>query len=181
VIHQFGELLAFSRAARGRADVDALRALFPGCVRVATATDEMDRAGVDYVVELRGGAQVYVDAKARRAGCSRFWGDGPELALEVWSVMPGPGVDGKVGWTLNESTNVDYILFTFDPADCGEAYLFAFQLLRLAFRGHFPQWRRAYREDVQDSGGWRSMAVYVPLAAVQEAVAEVSRLQLEAA
>ncbi len=61
-----------------------------GCSDCSPSVDlNMDKHGVDYIATLRKGAEVYVDAKTRRAGCSRWWRNGEEVAIEKWSIMPG--------------------------------------------------------------------------------------------
>lgn len=183
MIYYFDERLAFSKARRQQWDEATLKKLFPECVSVQKTGVEMDRAGVDYVVTLRRGARLSVDAKARDVGCRRWWRAGPEVALEVWSVRP----DGKyrtqrskakAGWTLDESKNVDLILFTFHPDDHEFAYTRPLPLLREAFRRNCKAWSAAYKTDVQDSGEWESECVFVPLQVVDEAITAVARVRL---
>lgn len=183
-VYDFDERLAFSKALRQESDEATLRVLFPRCVSVVKTDTDMDRMGVDYIVTLRRGARLLVDAKARDAGCSYWWKPGcPEVALESWSVMPGekyhvPKDRAKVGWTLDESKDVDLILFTFHPRDHQFAYVRPLPLLREAFRRNFTAWLAAYKTDIQDSRRWQSECVFVPLPIVDQAIAAVSRTQL---
>jgi hypothetical protein len=173
--YNFFEMLEYSRGVREQTDLDTIAAMIDGCIDVTKTDVEMDRQGVDYIATLRGGATVLVDAKTRTAGCSRWWRNGPELALEKWSVRPENGQNGKTGWTLCETKQVDYILFTFDPSDSSEVFLYPFQLLRLTFRRNLSTWygSKKYKVDVQNSGTWRSECVFMPEQIVFNALREV--------
>lgn len=178
--YDFDEQLAFSKAARQESDTATLSVLFPKSVSVVKTGTVEDRNGVDYVVTLRRGAQLLVDAKARSKGCSRYWNGDPEVALEEWSVRPGgryqtPRDRAKVGWTLDESKDVDLILFTFDPSDHEYAYVRPLPILREAFRRNIRSWQRHYRTDTQNSRRWESSCVFVPLSVVDRAMVDVSR------
>lgn len=168
--------LAYSRGIRETTDIATIRAMLPGCQDITKTTITQDRAGIDYVATLRGGAQVLIDAKTREPGASRWWTGEPELALEIWSVMPGgrynvPRECAKAGWTLSERTSVDLILYTFDPQDSGAAFLLSFQLLRTAFVRNFAFWTtERYKVGRQDSLSWESTAVFVPVSVVLAAI-----------
>lgn len=170
--YAFSDRLAFSKTITSTVPEAIIVDMVPGCVTVSEAPLEMDRRGVDFIATLRRGAEVYIDLKAREAGCARYWRDGPELALERWSVMPEGGSTGKVGWTLDEAKVTDYTLHVFAPSDCTTAYLIPFQLLRVAFRRHLVEWFGRYRHAPQNSGRWRSECVFVPASVVLSAVRE---------
>lgn len=179
MIRDFQEHLNFSRGVREKTDIETLRSMIPGAVRVEKTDTDTDKLGIDYRVRLRRGAVINVDAKARDAGCSRYWTDRrhgaskgePDLALEIYSVVPNNGKRGKVGWTLNESSDVDLILFTFDPSDYEFAFLVGFQNLRIAFREFLPLWMKWYPPPPpQNSGGWMSQCIFVPETVVHQAM-----------
>ena len=178
--YDFDERLAFSKARRQDSDLATLEAMFPSCLSVVKTDEAQDRAGTDYIITLRRGARITVDAKARDRGCSRFWKAGPEVALEVWNVKPGgkygmPRHRGRVGWTLDEAKEIDLILFTFDQADHDFAYVRPLPLLRETFRRNYQQWAGSYKTDTQDSHRWESECVFVPLVAVDMAIDAMSR------
>lgn len=187
-LHDFKEMLDFSIGRQQYTDIATIQQMIPGCIKVEKTDPEMDRDGVDYIAHLRGGAEVLIDGKNRAPGASRYWKGEPEVALEKWSVRPGGKYNAEqaVGWTLNESRDVDYILFTFDPDDCEYVYLFAFQLLRMAFRKYcliwFEQFPHAVQESQFNGRRWESECVYVPINVAYDAVREVSQayLNLEA-
>lgn len=174
----FQDKLTFSRGVRESTDLETIRAMIAGCVSVVKANAELDRIGIDYIATLRRGREIYIDAKARETGCSQYWHNGPELALEIWSVVPQNGVDGRVGWTLDEAKQTELVLFTFDPSDHESCYLVSFQLLRMAFRSFLHEWRLAYPSPLQktrhNGGVWHSQCVFVPVPVVYEAINDVS-------
>jgi hypothetical protein len=173
LIHDFDAKLTFSLGEREKFDLGTLKRAITGCIDVVKTNTEIDKAGVDYIATLRRGAQVLIDAKAREKGASRYWKNGePELALEKWSVCPNGKYQGKTGWTLSESSNVDLILYTFDPEDSRDFYLIPFQQLRMAFIQNIMLWQKQYKVKRQNSRSWQSEAVFVPASVVIKAVTE---------
>lgn len=165
--YDFTERLLFSKGARKDSDIETIVSLLDGCVDVKEHHSNGDDKGVDYIATLRRGTQVLIDAKTREAGCSRFWSNGPELAIESWSVKPGGKFEthrsnAKAGWTVDESKLTDMILYTFSPKDCDTAFLLPFQPLRMAARRNLKDWMGRYKVDTQTSGNWQSEAVFVP-------------------
>jgi hypothetical protein len=179
-VYDFQERLAFSIAGRTEGVSAIIKQILAGCVSVEKSEVADDRNGIDYWAGLRRGAKVGIDLKTREAGCSRFWRDGPELALEIWSVTPEGSRPGKAGWTLDEAKQTDYTLHLFDPADSPIVYLLPFQLLRTAFRRNLIEWRKWFDEKAQDSGGWRSLALFVPAHIVTASVMDEMTLQPKA-
>lgn len=176
--YDFGERLEFSKGiVSSTAEATILRAV-TGCVSVEKSTIADDRNGNDYWATLRGGAVVGIDHKARETipgGIARFWNTGPELSLEVWSVMPDEANEGKAGWTLDESKRTDMTLHTFDPADSDKYFLLPFQHLRMAFRKNYATWTDGrFKQATQNSGRWKSQCLFVPAWCVLDAIREVS-------
>lgn len=115
--------------------------------------------GIDYVATLHGGAEVYIDAKTREQGCSRFWKNGiPELAVEIWSNRERK----TQGWAWSGKSNVDYILYTFARSDCDRYWFIPFQLMRKALYENAPVWFRKYPYKTQRSNTWTSGALFIP-------------------
>lgn len=174
--HDFTQKLEFSLGERLNVDVNIIRDIIPGCVSVVKTDTETDKTGVDYIASLRNGAQILIDAKTRERGAKVFWKHNePELALEIWSVMPQDGTEGKTGWTLSEQTNVDYILYTFNRDDTDKFFFLPFQLLRTAFRQNYDCWYQQFDVKVQSSnaGQWKSCAMFVPASIVLDAVSAI--------
>jgi len=126
-------------------------------------------------------ADVYIDAKTRKKGCGKYWLGEPEVAIELWSVIPENGKNGKPGWTLDESKITDLIMYTFDQEDCNEVFLLSFQMLRIAARKNIKNWMNNFKVDIQSSYGkrrshWRSKAVFVPIPIVFNAIQDAQRM-----
>lgn len=176
--YDFEERLMFSQGAKQNTDIETIKKLLDGCAEVVPAPIHLDKIGVDYIAELRRGAKVFIDAKTRSSGCSRYWADKePELAIEIWSCMPGGKFDtkperAKTGWTLDEAKITDMILYTFDKKDCNTAFLLPFQPLRIAARRNVKDWLGKYKRDIQTSNKWQSLAVFVPAREVIKAITE---------
>jgi hypothetical protein len=172
-MHDFQTSLNWSKSNQQYdSDVSAIKDMLQGCVEVSSASVELDRLGVDYIAKLRGGADVLIDAKARRQGASkqRGWScDDPLLAIELWSVTPGGKYKttfGKTGWTLDEGKLTDMVLYTFDSADCDLRYLLPFHSLRMAARRNIRNWEQRFGLRVQDNRTFESQAVFVPASEV---------------
>ena len=173
----FNDRMAISTGEQEKHDIAFLRHNISGCIDVRKTDPETDRIGIDYICTLRKGAVIYVDAKTRQKGASKYWKYGePELALEVWSVKPENGSSGKVGWTLNEASPVHKILYTFDPSDSEYYYLLDFQNLRMALCKHYKEWVKKYglKEETSTSEQkqWSSVSIFVPASVVMEAMHE---------
>lgn len=177
--YEFYEKLEYSLGEREEFDINLLKKTFnwQNVIKTDTGTD---KTGVDYIATLRRGGKINIDAKTRERGSSKWWSySEPEVALEVWSVMPENGNPGKIGWALNEASNVDYILYTFDKYDTDKFYFLPFQLLRMAFVNNYKDWTRKYfkkkQETIDRCGNvlWTSECVFVPASVL---IKEITRL-----
>ena len=167
--------LDFSMGENLKQDMSILKRAITGCVEIRKTDETIDKTGIDYIATLRGGATINIDAKRREKGCSRYWQNGqPEIALEIYSVVPSEDNKGKTGWTLNEKSDVDLILYTFDKGDCDASYLIPFQHLRLAFIRNYIEWVTRFGVKTQKSEYWQSSAVFVPVNDVLDAIRKAS-------
>jgi hypothetical protein len=176
--YDFTERLEFSRGTNEEKDIDILRKYIDGCVSVEKTNTEEDKKGIDYIATLRNGAKIKIDAKTRSENCSKYWHNGPELALETWSAIPNKFNKGKVGWTLDEGKEVDLIFFKFYPSDTDKLYLMSYQLLRMAFRRNYKVWKQKFKTDVQSSNGWESQCIFVPAGTVLNSMNEIMQFSL---
>lgn len=173
MIYDFNQDFSFSLGKRQEMDMDLLMQCIPNCIEVRKTNAEVDKRGIDYIARLDHGAFLNIDAKARRAGSKPFWTQGePELALELWSVMPKDGKGGKAGWTCSRSSDVDLILYTFDKSEWDKFYLFPFQHLRMAFQHNYRTWSAKWKPRKQENKGWTSQAIFVPASVIIKAVAD---------
>jgi hypothetical protein len=187
--HDFNEKFNFSKGEASEDDIQTIFNTLQGCVDVRPAPKSMDLKGVDYIARLGTdtglmGAQVYIDAKRRERGCSKYWYDEPEVAIEIWSKRPSgkynvPREQAKIGWTLDVKKETDLVLYTFHPDDCRAAYLLSFQTLRIATFKNFKIWIQLFGSKIQETpnggNGWESMAVFVPIETVLESMRAVQR------
>jgi len=141
------------------------RSCFPGVVGVSKVVDpRLQRQGVDTVVELQSGKQIYFDEKIRR----QDYGD---ILLEEYSVWPGyPRIDPKesnaafldcpepievgvyelvpepydrcltLGW-VNGVKVTDYITYVVKPSK--KVYFLPFLLLQRAWGKYYSLWLRS--------------------------------------
>ena len=166
-MNDWNQKLNYSLKIQQKRDIEILSGYFPDCVSVLKTGVQEDLKGIDYIVILRGNARIFIDAKTREKGCSTYWKHNePELALEVCSVIEKK----KKGWTLSTSSNVDYILYTFDKYDTEKHYLLPFQMLRRAFKIHIFKWVDKYGLKRQRSDSWHSSAVFVPVSVVLKSI-----------
>jgi hypothetical protein len=178
-LNRWDDNLRFSQGDRAMQDVDTIRSLIPNCIDVTIVEDSSSQAaGIDYIAHLKDGATLNVDAKGRTKGAAKYWKDGePELAVEVWSVMPQDGQPGKVGWTFDTSKQTDLVLFYFDDTEV--CYLIGFQHLRMAAIANYDAWKTAYMQKPQlserDGVRWNSQAMFVPARVVLDAIRSASR------
>ena len=164
--YDFDERLKFSLDGKVDNDKQLLKDIFLGCIDVQKTSEEIDKQGIDYIVILKDGAEIFVDVKTREKGASKYWKYGePELAIEIWSVYKT-----KVGWTFSKKSAVDYILYTFDFSDSRQYYLLPFQQLRIVSQKNYYSWKNQYKVAMQDSYAWQSQAIFVPASIVINAI-----------
>lgn len=170
-MNDFFKKLRYSLGEQQKFDKDILKNHIPFCVSVEKTDTETDKTGIDYVATLRGGAKIYIDAKTREPGCSRYWKGEPELAIETWSV-----VEHRItGWTFKESSQVDYILYTFPEQDCKEYFFIPFQSLRKASIDNWHKWTSEYKRKKQVNRTYHSEAMFIPASVVLDAVQETMK------
>lgn len=168
----FNRDLEFSLGKRERVDVETLRKAIPNCISVKKTDVNTDIKGIDYIAKLDHGAEIFIDAKARRKGAVKK-GFEPCLALELWSVCKDAKHPiGKIGWTCSRETNVDMILYTFDKSEWDKFYLIPFQFLRMAFQHNYKVWKKQFKPRKQNNGAFESEAMFVPASIVLKAVSE---------
>ena len=165
-MNDWNEKLNYSLGQQKAVDCEILKSNIANCISVDKTDLEMDKSGVDYIATLKNGAQIFIDAKTRMEGCSKYWHGEPELALEMWSVKEKK----KIGWTLKEDTQVDYILYTFPKSDTDCYYFIPFQLLRVAFIKNGRNWYSKYGSKLQINHSYHSEAIFVPASVVLQAV-----------
>ena len=157
-----------------RFQLEQLSTNFPNC-KIEIGTKAEDLMGIDYKITQPGGHIINVDGKIREEGCSRFWSTGPELALEIWSILPGgkfntPQHDAKVGWTLDDAKQTDLVLHSYHPNDTSEYFLLKFLTYKETFRYNITKWKKQYKHPIQTSDSWQSQCIFIPAKTVVEAI-----------
>jgi hypothetical protein len=140
----------------------------PGAERIEKAGKEDDKRGTDYWVYRKGIARpLSVDVKSRRDDPIHSFGQ-DDLALEKWSVVELE----KVGWTVDDSKETDFILWFFRPTK--RFVLLPFLQLLAVTKEHMPTWEKEWKVGRQSSDNqrWHSMCVFVPRKVVLDAITE---------
>ena len=135
------------------------RALWPSfqSLEIAPRGSEAQRAGIDRVVRFPDGRVLSIQEKTRRL-------DRPDLLIEVRHVA----ADGRTwpGWI--EHTSADYLLCLWKPS--GVVRLWGMAALRRAWMVNRARWLRTCRTfEAHNAGGYKSVNVAVPLAALPPA------------
>jgi hypothetical protein len=148
---------------------DILLEHIPGAERVERAKEEDDKKGTDYWVYRKGVKKpVGIDVKIRSIDpIMQYSMD--DLALEIWSVIDRND-NNKIGWTLDNSKETDFILWFFEPTK--RFVLLPFLHLLAVTTEHMPMWEKTYKVSTQgsDDKRWRSMCVFVPRKVVLGAI-----------
>jgi len=169
MFYDFDNCLSASKTPDAQAsDISAIKLKLSQCEDVRPASEDEDRAGVDYIATIKGGREVYIDLKTRTEGCSRFWRTRgrngeiiPELAIETWSVCPNGKKQGEIGWTFDYRKKTDLILYRFDPSDFGRPFLLPFHHLRMAAEQKRSDWEVSCKKDRQRNHSYFSESIFV--------------------
>lgn len=174
-MNNFRDCFEYSIGNREIFDISLLREYMPRGATIEKTKKDLDKLGVDYVITMKDGSTLTVDAKTRKPGASKYWRGEPELALERYSV-----VEQKiVGWLFKSSdVHPDYILYTFDAKDTKNFYFIPYALLRKAAFTNWRLWESRYGIKAQPNdshGGYTSDALFVPASIVVDAVSETMK------
>ena len=107
-------------------DIALLHSYYSEAAQIQRADESLDKKGVDYVVTLQSGKNIYIDVKRRAAGSSIHWKNksNPELAIEIESN------EHKPGWLFNLDYLTDKVLYIFDKTDFNTTVLMDYRKLR---------------------------------------------------
>lgn len=168
--------------------ITILNTIFKDNTGIVMTTDPvLDKAGCDFTVNLQHGVKCMIDHKHRDPGCSRFWKVDamgvpiPELAPEIWSVVPGNGLVGNVGWTLDDTKITHGVICTFHLSDTTAWYYLPFGPYKEVFKRRKDEWMTMYEAPHQSSnnGQWYSQCVFVPAHVIVEEVTKEYNLWIE--
>jgi hypothetical protein len=162
-------------------EMNAIKIFFPNAYKIETIKDvNTDRKGCDVIAHYTNGNKWLIERKMRVKGCSRFWKSGiPDLAPEIWSVVPEKGRDGVVGWTLDKSKITEWVVCTYHPKDTMKCFCINFYEYRDFFTSNKNKLiREGYRTAYQNSGGWKSECIFIPVDVIKCAGIEYYEIEI---
>lgn len=122
---------------------------FPHLVKIMPVTDiHLQKSGVDKILILDGGKQIYVDEKIRRK-------DYKDILLEEYSDF-----DRKVNGWLSRKKYTDYISYIIPSS--GIIYFLPFLLLQKVWVNHYKRLLSAYGRKFALNRGYRTSSIPVP-------------------
>lgn len=145
-------------------DIRLLKKYF-NAEKVVKTDIELDIQGIDYLIYLKNGEIKTADVKRREYDADKYWGDEPELALELYSDVE----QEKLGWTTTPK-DVDYIVFIFKTRRFNEMYVFEFYDLYRTFEHNGRHWAEELGIKMQQNDNWWSSAIFVPVLRVRNIV-----------
>jgi len=175
VTHDFIERLEWSGALSDEsAWVSMYRRLWPDMISAVRvdADSAYQRRGIDRIVLLNNGRQLWIDEKKR----ARDYGD---FLCEVGSARSwdksGPGAGHRIGWTLDPSKECDFIAYAVMPNSV--CHLIPFELLRQAAVEFVEKWKAADLRypRLARSSSWVTANVAVPWDVLWRDMRAVSR------
>lgn len=157
----FQDRLVFSQGIAEKNDIaEILLGHIPDAASIERSQLSDDRNGTDYWVYRNSGTRpISVDVKRRDLDpVEKGWGD--DVALETWSDVDRQ----KVGWTLDDTKETDYVMWLWEPTS--RWMLVPFVMLRAVFEENKEAWTSVHKvsKQLSDKDGryWFSECVFVP-------------------
>jgi hypothetical protein len=168
MIHDFNERLQFSLEASCEPFWEAVyNKAFPTMTDLKTIDDlSKQRLGIDRVVFLENGKEIYIDEKKREKVYS-------DILLEYISV----DTTGAPGW-MEKDLAIDYIAYAFMPTQ--RVYLFPWDFLKRAWDHYKEKWLADYEHIPGYNSNYTTWSVAVPISILQKAVTTATVIQLSA-
>jgi hypothetical protein len=110
---------------------------------------ELQKQGVDKVLTLENGKEIYIDEKVRD-------GDWDDFLLEEYSVEHKK----KIGW-LGRDKLTDYIVYVFKPSK--RVYFLPFLLLQRVWVRYYREWKKTYDTKEADNGNYFTTSIPIPM------------------
>lgn len=162
VVHSFADSLERSYAWSEQLDEVYWRC-FPHLAQIEAVTDvELQKQGVDKILTLTNGKQIYIDEKARDV-------DYGDFLLEEYSVEESK----TVGW-LGRDKLTDYVVYVVKPAR--RAYFLPFLLLQRAWCRYYGEWAKQYRVPSADNGAYHTSNLAIPKRVLFDGLLEAETL-----
>jgi hypothetical protein len=157
--HDFRASLAKSEeVARASWWETVYRQAFPDFERMSAPVIDLaqQRLGIDRVITLLSGREIYVDEKVR--GRTR-----QDIVFEKWSSVEHK----RPGW-IEKPLSCDYIAYAFTDSEV--CYVIPYQGMKRIWRAHEQEWTqrygRSYKLQTSQNNGYTTAWLAVPLAVV---------------
>ena len=168
-VHNFNEQLQFSRGQIKEYWWEEIYfKAFPTLKSVVEITEDgwAQRAGIDRLIILNSGKQIYVDEKVRRNN----YGD---ILLEYWSDEEKQ----RPGWIAKDLAT-DFIAYAIVPIR--ECYLLPFHTLRRAWKENRFNWVRNYKEVRAQNRGYVTVSVAIPTDILLKSLQDAMKIKWDA-
>lgn len=161
VAHNFQERLDWSQSLSDEpAWLDVYRKMWPDMLAAhrIDANSKWQKWGIDRVVYLPNGKQIFIDEKKREFRGKVY----DDFLCEIWSVWRGSKHPAnKVGWTLDREKHCEYIAYA--VPQLGSCRFIPFELLRLTARKFYKEWINLFGEvPPAQNNGYVTRNVAVP-------------------
>lgn len=132
---------------------------FPDTIRqeVVRGKCDLQYAGVDRILHLPLGKQIWVEEKTRTVD----WGD---FLVEEFSNYERR----TPGWTVDCTKLTEYVGYAVEPA--GKCYLLPYQLLRQACIRNLPEWKTKYSSKYARNRNYRTLNWSIPWSEIHLAI-----------
>lgn len=124
---------------------------------------ELQRKGIDKVLQMKSGKKILVDEKKRR----KDYGD---ILLEEYSNWE----TRRPGW-LGRGHYTDYIVYVI--VETGKVYLLPFLILQKAWRDNYAGWKRNYRTIQARNQTYTTTSLCIPIDILFRALEKAMRLE----
>lgn len=124
------------------------------------------RQGVDRIIHLKDGKQVYIDEKVRHT-------DYDDILIEVRSSAE----QNTKGWAC-KPLHCDYIAYVFLPSK--RCYFLPFQQLQRALRKNWYAWNTTCKKVEAQNRGYTTESLAVPIPELQRAITDASVIHWDA-
>jgi len=129
------------------------------------APEQLDRQGVDFIVERSQRPSAYVDGKIRELDPLEKWGH-DDVALESYSVVE----DQIIGWTLDMNKQTEYVLWLWPS----RWLILDYKQLRHVAVELMATWKIRFKvaqqETTKDGRTYHSECVFVPIIEITKAI-----------
>lgn len=126
------------------------RKVFPDFVEIDRNVGlSQDKAGIDVIITLESGKQLFIDEKKRRKNYR-------DILLEIHHDEK----ENKLGYILDPKKKTDFIVYIIEPTS--EVFIFSTHLLKKVLIDNFKEWKDEFGVLRTDPQPWISTGIPVP-------------------